>query len=98
MNKEFDVKNSILIYWCHLYAIIRISLNRIKTGSRTIEDLRNSMKAATNRWKISSYDELPEEPITNYLDVCNYVFYFLYLKSSIIQLMALTINFITSFY
>ena len=95
MNIEFDVKNSILIYWCHLY--IRISLNRIKTGSRTIEDLRNSMKAASNRWKISSYDELPEEPITNYMDVCNYVFYFLYLKSSI-QLMALTINFITSFY
>ena len=76
-----DVKNIILIYWCHLYAIIRVSLNRIKTGSRTIEDLRNSMKAASNRWKISSDDELPEEPITNYMDVCNYVFYFLYLKS-----------------
>merc|ERR1712038_823398 len=50
----------------------RISLNRIKTGSRTIEDLRNSMKAATNRWKISSYDELPEEDLSNYLDAQYY--------------------------
>ena len=44
-------------------------LQPINPGRRTIEDLRESRKTIAKRWSASGHNELPEEPITNYMDV-----------------------------
>ena len=41
----------------------------MKTGRRTIGELSTARKNIARRWGALAYGELPEEPITNYLDV-----------------------------
>jgi len=55
-----------------IQAVKRISLNRMKTGRRTIGELSTARKNIARRWGASAYGELPEEPITNYLDAQYY--------------------------
>ena len=40
----------------------------MKTGRRTLEELSVSRRSIVKRWSASAYGELPEEPITNYMD------------------------------
>jgi len=53
-------------------AMKRVPLQPINPGRRTIEDLRESRKNIANRWSTAGYNELPEEPITNYMDAQYY--------------------------
>ena len=48
---------------------LRIPLNRMKSTRRTIGELGVARQNIARRWSASSYSKLPEEPITNYLDV-----------------------------
>ena len=54
---------------CCNIVLYRVPLQPINPGRRTIEDIRESRRNIANRWGAVGYDELPEEPITNYMDV-----------------------------
>merc|ERR1712179_824127 len=50
-----------------------ISLNRMKSARRTLEDLDVSRNKIARRWGSGGYgSQFPEEPITNYLDAQYY--------------------------
>ena len=56
----------------HLYfTSLSIPLKRMKSARRSLEDLDVSRNAIARRWGTGGYgSSFPEEPITNYLDVC----------------------------
>ena len=63
------VEVSYNIYLIYILNNLRIPLNRMKSTRRTIGELGVARQNIARRWSASSYSKLPEEPITNYLDV-----------------------------